>query len=74
MTQRRGTTSRDGADGARARDRNATLWTAVAFAAVALAGLLFFPGAWVVWITLLVFGVAAIPQAIVRARRPPDGG
>jgi hypothetical protein len=51
-----------------AAQRRAILWSAAAFLAVAVAGLLFAPGLGLLWVALLVFGVAAVPQALRRNR------
>jgi hypothetical protein len=49
-----------------AAERRAILWSAAAFLAVAVAGLLFAPGLRLLWVVLLVFGIAAVPQALRR--------
>jgi hypothetical protein len=49
-------------------ERRAILWSATAFLAVAVAGLLIAPGLRLLWVVLLVFGVAAVPQALRRHR------
>ncbi len=49
-----------------AAERRAILWSAAAFLAVAVAGLHFAPGLRLLWAVLLVFGVAAVPQALRR--------
>jgi hypothetical protein len=51
-----------------AAERRAILWSAVAFLAVAVAGLLFAPGFRLLWVVVLVFGIAAVPQALGRNR------
>jgi hypothetical protein len=51
-----------------AAERGAILWSATAFLAVAVAGLLFAPGLRLLWVVLLVFGIAAVPQALRRSR------
>lgn len=51
-----------------AAERRAILWSAAAFLAVAVAGLLFAPGLRLLWVLLLVFGIAAVPQALARNR------
>ena len=51
-----------------AAERRAILWSAAAFLAVAVAGLLFAPGLRLLWVVLLVFGIAAVPQALRRNR------
>jgi hypothetical protein len=51
-----------------AAERRAILWSAAAFLAVAVAGLLFAPGLRLLWVVLLVLGIAAIPQALRRNR------
>ena len=63
MTRRRDPTRK-------ARDPNAplratVLWAGVGLAVTALAGLVVFPAAILVWIPLLVFAVAAVPQALL---------
>ena len=52
----------------RAAERRAILWSAAAFLAVAVAGLLFVPGLRLLWVVLLVFGIAAVPQALRHNR------
>jgi hypothetical protein len=47
-----------------AAERRAILWSAAAFLAVSVAGLLFAPGLRLLWVVLLVFGIAAVPQAL----------
>jgi hypothetical protein len=49
-------------------ERRAILWSAAAFLAVAAAGLLFAPGLRLLWVVLLVLGIAAVPQALARNR------
>lgn len=49
-------------------ERRAILWSAAAFLAVAVAGLLLAPGLRLLWVVLLIFGVAAVPQALLRNR------
>ena len=51
-----------------AAERRAILWSAAAFLGVALAGLVFAPGLDLLWFVLLVFGIAAVPQALRRNR------
>jgi hypothetical protein len=51
-----------------AAERRAILWSAAASLAVAVAGLLFAPGLGLLWVVLLVFGIAAVPQALRRNR------
>jgi len=41
-----------------------TAWIALAFAVVGILGLTLVPGARVVWIVLLGFGILAVPQVI----------
>lgn len=48
--------------------RRAILWSAAAFLAVAVTGLLLLPGLRILWIVLLIFGIAAVPQAFSRNR------
>jgi purine-cytosine permease-like protein len=48
--------------------RRAILWSAAAFLAVAVTGLLVVPGLRFLWIVLLIFGIAAVPQAFSRKR------
>ncbi len=50
----------------RAAERRAILWSAAAFLAAALAGLILAPGLRLLWVVLLVFGIAAVPQALRR--------
>lgn len=54
----------------RARTRRAIFWTAAASAAIAVLGLVFFPSVRLVWIVLLIFAVAAVPQGIALTREP----
>ena len=51
-----------------AAERRAILWSAAAFLAVAVAGLLLAPGLRLLWVVLLVFGIAAAPQALRHNR------
>jgi len=51
-----------------AAERRASLWAATVFLAVAVAGLLLAPGLRLLWVVLLVFGIAAVPQALSRNR------
>ena len=51
-----------------ATEWRAILWSATAFLAVAVAGLVFAPGLRLLWVVLLVFGIAAVPQALRRNR------
>jgi hypothetical protein len=52
--------------GERDSRRLTILWAAAALALVGLIGLLLVPSARIVWIVLLVFALAAIPQAWIR--------
>jgi len=56
----------DGGD--RARERRTILWGGALLAAAAVVGHLLAPGANIVWLLLLFFAVAAIPQAFIRTR------
>jgi len=49
--------------------QRATAWAGVALAAIAVLGLLYARGLLLLWIVLLVFAVAAIPQALLADRR-----
>jgi hypothetical protein len=51
-----------------AAERRAILWSATAFLAVAVGGFLFAPGLRLLWVVLFVFGVAAVPQALLHNR------
>jgi hypothetical protein len=51
-----------------AAERRAVLWSAAAFLAIAVVGLLFAPGLHLWWAVLLFFGVAAVPPALRRNR------
>jgi hypothetical protein len=51
-----------------AAERRAILWSAAAFVGVAVAGLLFAPRLDLLWVVLLAFGIAAVPQALRRTR------
>jgi hypothetical protein len=57
-----------GAEREMASFRRAVLWSAVAFLAIAVAGLLLAPGLQFLWIMLLVIAVTAVPQAFLRER------
>jgi hypothetical protein len=46
----------------------------VVFVAIGLAGLLVAPGALLLWMVLIVFGVTAVPMAFRAFRRDRDGG
>lgn len=50
-------------------------WTGAAFTVIAILGLIVAPGARLLWIVLLVFGVATIPQVLLggRSRRERSG-
>jgi hypothetical protein len=52
----------------KAAERRAILWSAAAFLAAAVAGLLFAPGLALLWVVLLIFGIAAVPQALLLNR------
>lgn len=47
----------------------AAAWAGALLAAIGTLGLLFAPSLKIVWIVLLVFAIAAVPQAIVLGRR-----
>jgi hypothetical protein len=49
-----------------ARERRAILWGGALLAAVAVVGHFLLSGADVLWFVLLLFALAAIPQAFVR--------
>ena len=53
----------------RAIERRAIFWSAALVAAIALLGLLFLPAVRLIWIVLLVFAVAAVPQSLAFTRR-----
>jgi len=68
----KGTTAGGNGDGRQrplnaAAERRAILWSAAAFLAVAVAGIALAPGLLVLWVVLLVFGIAAVPQALRRS-------
>jgi uncharacterized membrane protein YfcA len=44
-------------------------WAGVALAALGLLGLIYVPSLQLVWIGLLVFAIAAVPQALVAVRQ-----
>jgi hypothetical protein len=46
----------------------ATAWAAAVLAGIAVIGLIVVPSLQLVWIILLLLAVAAIPQALLRAR------
>jgi hypothetical protein len=46
--------------------RRTMLWSAAAFVGVGVAGFAFAPGLTLVWAIVLLFGIAAIPQAFRR--------
>ena len=48
--------------------QRATAWAGVALAAIAVLGLLYARGLLLLWIVLLVFAIAAIPQALLPGR------
>jgi hypothetical protein len=54
------------ASGERVGERRAILWVGAWLAAVALVGHLLAPGADLLWLVLLLFAVAAVPQAFIR--------
>jgi hypothetical protein len=43
-------------------------WAGVVLAAIGLLGLIYVPSLLVIWIVMLVFAVAAVPQTMVAAR------
>ena len=47
----------------------ATAWAAVGLAAIAVVGLIVAPSLRPAWIIVLLLAVAAVPQAVLRARR-----
>ena len=51
-----------------AKQFRATAWSAVGLAAAAVAGLVEVPGMRLIWIVMLVFAVAAVPQSLLAAR------
>ena len=48
-----------------ARERVIAAWTGVGLTIIAILGLLLAPGARLLWIVLLVFGIATIPQVLL---------
>jgi cyanate permease len=46
-------------------------WAGVLLVAAGAAGLYFVPGALPVWVVLIVFGVTALPMALLALRRDP---
>lgn len=54
-----------------ARTKVIAAWAGVTLTAIAIGGLLLVPGARIVWIVLLVFGVATIPQVLLSGRSSP---
>jgi hypothetical protein len=48
--------------------QRATGWAGVVLAVIAVLGLLYAPGLVLLWIVMLVFAVAAIPQALLAGR------
>jgi hypothetical protein len=48
--------------------QRATGWAGVVLAVIAVLGLLYAPGLLLLWIVMLVFAVAAIPQALLAGR------
>jgi hypothetical protein len=55
--------------GEQARERRAILWGGAGLAAAAVIGLVFAPGVDLLWLVLLFFAVASVPQALIRSRR-----
>jgi hypothetical protein len=55
-----------------ARVKLIAAWAGVAFTAFAVVGFIAAPGARIVWVVLLVFGVATIPQVLLRRHSPSD--
>jgi hypothetical protein len=55
-----------------ARVKLIAAWAGAALTVVAIVGFIAAPGARVVWIVLLVFGVATIPQVLLWRPRPSD--
>jgi cyanate permease len=60
------------------RSDNAALavsgWAGALLVAVGVIGLYFAPGALLVWVVLMVFGVTAVPMAFTAFRRDRAGG
>jgi hypothetical protein len=52
--------------GERARERRAILWGGALLAGAALVGHLLAPSANILWLVLLFFAIASVPQAFVR--------
>lgn len=48
-------------------------WAGALFVAVGAAGLYFAPGALLVWVVLIVFGVTAMPMTLAAQRRDRAG-
>jgi fatty acid desaturase len=46
----------------------AAAWVGVVFAAIGLLGLMYLPSLWPVWIVMLVFAMAAVPQMLFAER------
>jgi hypothetical protein len=46
----------------------ATAWAATFLAAIAVVGLFALPSLKLIWIVLLVFAIAAVPQVLLRTR------
>jgi len=55
-----------------ARTKVVAAWAGVVLTAIAIGGFFAVPGARIVWIVLLVFGVATIPQVLLWRHSPPE--
>ena len=69
--------AREGQGGAPCRDDAALVisgWAGAVLVAVGVIGLYLAPGALLVWVVLIVFGVTAVPMAFRTLRRDRAGG
>jgi Flp pilus assembly protein TadB len=55
-----------------AREQVAAAWAGVTLTVIVILGLLAAPGARLLWIVLLVFGIATIPQVLLWRRTARD--
>jgi hypothetical protein len=51
-----------------AKTKLVAAWVGVAFTLISIIGLLALPGARLIWVVLLIFGVATIPQVLFADR------
>lgn len=74
MGSRRASKERQGASQSDNAALAVTGWAGALLVAVGVIGLYFAPGALLVWVVLIVFGVTSVPMAFTAFRRDRAGG